>query len=105
MAVIFRLSSISAPGLPSAWSSPAHFGVYAVLAALCVIALWPTTTPWRAVAIAVMISSAYGVTDEIHQAFVPGRIPDVADWGFDTLGALAGALAMVAVLRILSSRR
>jgi VanZ family protein len=30
----------------------------------------------------------------LHQSFVPGRTPDITDWGIDTLGAAAGALAM-----------
>lgn len=41
---------------------------------------------------AVAAASLYGVTDEIHQLFVPGRFCDPADWLVDTLGALTGAL-------------
>ena len=37
----------------------------------------------------------YAVTDELHQLFVPGRLPRVADWAWDTLGAF---LAMAVVL-------
>jgi VanZ family protein len=43
------------------------------------------------VLLAVVLASAYGVTDELHQAFVPGRVPDPADWLVDTAGAYAGA--------------
>lgn len=32
--------------------------------------------------------SLYGVSDEWHQSFVPGREADVLDWVADTLGAL-----------------
>ena len=33
------------------------------------------------------IVSIYGVSDEFHQYFVPGRSCDFLDWGADTLGA------------------
>jgi VanZ family protein len=49
-------------------------------------------------------ASAYGLTDELHQAFVPGRSADVFDWIADTTGALAGALLAFAVLRWWRSR-
>lgn len=32
--------------------------------------------------------SLYGVFDEWHQSFVPGRMSDVNDWLADTMGAL-----------------
>jgi len=35
-----------------------------------------------------IFTSLYGVTDELHQYFVPGRTSDVLDWIADTLGAL-----------------
>ncbi len=41
---------------------------------------------WPAL-LAVLIVSAFGVTDEWHQSFVPGRDCDVFDWLADTLGA------------------
>ena len=34
---------------------------------------------WRAVLAAILISSLYGVSDEYHQLFVPGRSFDVLD--------------------------
>lgn len=42
------------------------------------------------------IASAYGISDELHQSFVPGRDCNVWDWLADTLGAIIGAgLVMV----------
>lgn len=35
-----------------------------------------------------IFTSLYGVTDELHQYFVPGRTSDVLDWTADTIGAL-----------------
>jgi len=40
---------------------------------------------------AIVISSLYGVTDEYHQVFVPGRTFDVLDMAADAFGAAAGA--------------
>ncbi len=44
-----------------------------------------------AVGVAVLISGLYGVCDEVHQVFVPGRLPDVVDAWADLLGAVCGA--------------
>ncbi|MCY3731217.1 MAG: VanZ family protein, partial [Rhodospirillaceae bacterium] len=44
-----------------------------------------------AVLLAVTLTVAYGLTDEIHQAFVPGRTPELRDLAADALGASAGA--------------
>jgi hypothetical protein len=44
---------------------------------------WSKWPAW----LAVLIVSAFGVTDEWHQSFVPGRDCDVFDWLADTAGA------------------
>jgi len=36
----------------------------------------------------IIITFLYGVTDEIHQSFTPGRMPRVYDVAFDTIGAI-----------------
>ncbi len=41
--------------------------------------------------IAFAIASLYGITDEIHQSFVPGREADFWDWLADSSGAWVGA--------------
>ncbi|NUN16681.1 MAG: VanZ family protein [Myxococcales bacterium] len=45
----------------------------------------------RSFGLPVLWVSFYGITDEIHQAFVPGRTADVWDWVADTVGALVCA--------------
>jgi len=37
-----------------------------------------------------IICVLYGISDEVHQLFVPGRIADVGDVLADSLGSLAG---------------
>ena len=49
--------------------------------------------------IAVIISSFYGLLDEIHQSFVPGRSSEFLDWVADSLGAAAGVLLVYYLLK------
>ena len=42
--------------------------------------------------IVILIVSAYGAIDEIHQSFVPGRDASISDWLVDTIGGILGAL-------------
>ncbi|MFA5094187.1 MAG: VanZ family protein [Candidatus Omnitrophota bacterium] len=44
---------------------------------------------FRLLAFAVILTTIYGATDEIHQLFVPGRVSSFIDLFFDFLGALA----------------
>ena len=50
-------------------------------------------------AIAAALSSVYGVTDEFHQIFTPGRSCDLMDWLVDTIAATIGALICYFVLK------
>jgi VanZ family protein len=90
-AFIFVLSS--QPVLPSPASvgdKEAHAFTYGVLAFLCLVGLtgarWRGTTR-RRVAIAFLLAVLYGISDEFHQSFVPGRTPDVLDLAADAAGA------------------
>lgn len=77
-----------------------HAAEYAVLGALVAAAFRLRGRSARnALAWAVAIASAYGISDEVHQYFVPGRSADPFDWMADTLGAAVGAMAALAVLR------
>jgi len=98
MAFIFWLSSQpQLPSVPDYWldavmKKVGHAVLYAVLAGLWWQALVATgLEEARAARWAFVISTLYGVSDEIHQAFVPGRTPRAFDVFMDALGA---ALAM-----------
>ena len=99
-AVIFRLSATPGRDVPP-WIDPqlGHFLMYALLGACLVIPFQRLRRPWVVLLIAVVIASAYGISDEWHQSFVPGRTPDVWDWAIDTAGATAGALLAMWVVR------
>jgi VanZ family protein len=43
---------------------------------------------------AAFFCSLYGISDEFHQSFVPGRSVEVADWLADTSGAVLAQLAL-----------
>jgi VanZ family protein len=88
--LIFTLSSI--PSLDSGlgtWDlvlrKLAHFAEYAILGALLLRAL-------RREPVAVLVGSAYALTDEVHQAFVAGRQGSPLDWAIDTAGVILGVL-------------
>ena len=52
---------------------------------------------WRRALAAVLVATLYGISDEAHQAFVPGRYPDRFDVLADCVGAtLAVTLALAA---------
>lgn len=44
--------------------------------------------------------SIYGLIDEIHQHFTPGRFVSFFDWCCDTIGAVLGSLIFVMVYKI-----
>ncbi|MDR2491693.1 MAG: VanZ family protein [Spirochaetaceae bacterium] len=58
---------------------------------------WPPDVwkkrPLRCALITVLAVSAYGVLDEFHQSFVPGRQVSAFDWAADTVGAVLGCAA------------
>lgn len=71
----------------------AHAGIYA---ALCVswwrVALAAGLSVARAVGLALLLSVAYGASDEWHQSFVAGRSGSEIDVAIDAAGAAAAAL-------------
>lgn len=81
----------------------AHFSEYAFLSVLAILsfsshipATQSASSPDRRVAFnaAVAMSVFYSVTDEIHQAFVPGRGAAIADVLVDSAGVFFGALVI-----------
>jgi len=104
-AVIFGMSSLPGSQVPGRFGTQAHFVEYAILAALLYRALRMHTNPLGAALWAIVLASGYAVTDELHQSFVPMRVPDVADWAVDTAGALTGALLAAGAERLARGHR
>ncbi len=53
---------------------------------------------------AFLIAAAYGITDELHQSFVPGRDCSFWDWLADALGAWTGAYLYLKSENVLKTR-
>jgi len=70
----------------------AHFGAYAVLSALSARAAYPSRRPVRTGVVILAAVAVIGLLDEVHQAWIPGRFTDVADWVADLVGGLIGIL-------------
>ncbi|MFE5319720.1 VanZ family protein [Paenibacillus sp. NPDC056579] len=69
-----------------------HFAAYFVLALTFAWGITGRKLTWGMKALVVLLCLLYGVTDEYHQSFVPGRSPDPLDLRNDGIGA---ALAML----------
>lgn len=95
--VIFRFSALPGSQIPGRFAEVGHFGEYAVLGGVLYLALRVDLDRGKALAIATIAASIYGVSDEFHQHFVMMRTPDISDWGLDTLGATFGATAALAL--------
>jgi VanZ family protein len=104
-AVIFAMSSLHGSQVPSRFGDVGHVIEYVVLGGLVVFALLASLDVRRAAWITLAACWAYAVSDEWHQAFVPGRVPDPLDFTRDAVGAGIGvALALLLLARIARDR-
>ena len=75
-----------------------HLVVYFVLMSLLVLALrLGSDAPQKwAYALSFLLVALYGLSDEYHQSFVPGRTATIVDWIVDLIGA---GIAWIVLLR------
>jgi hypothetical protein len=105
MAVIFALSSRTGdeintmlpffqrlfPGMTDYnWG---HFVSYFILAAALDFGIGPRAERWGVKALIIVLCGLYGVTDELHQSAVGGRMMDAADVRNDCIGAAVWVIA------------
>lgn len=79
-----------------------HFITYFILGALFFRAIGGACRESlisRRVLFAIIFSSLYGISDEIHQSFVIGRKADLFDAATDMLGSICGVLIYRNVVR------
>ena len=93
-ALIFTFSSEALPVTSKFYwkdfvvKKTAHLIEYSVFAMLLFRAFINSGVGRKKAAIyTIIIAIIYGVTDEFHQSFTPGREPRLRDLGFDTIGA------------------
>lgn len=89
--------------MPSFWSADkvVHFFCYGGFAFW--IAFACNIKNIKQIWLPVLIIALWGITDEIHQSFIPYRSASVFDWFFDTLGAVLGSIIYVLIgLRVFS---
>lgn len=81
----------------------AHVIVYAIVALLLLWAAGALSTGWRTglAVLAGIVAFLYGITDEVHQKFVPDRTGQAFDLVWDALGSAIG----VAIGLVLARRR
>lgn len=91
MALIFVQSSLTDAPLPGAVPDKlAHAVGYAVLGGLVTRAMaggFPRPVTWGTAVASFVVTVLYGVSDEWHQSFVPGRTADAWDVLADAAGA------------------
>jgi VanZ family protein len=96
--LIFLASSrsiqVTAPSVPYL-DKCVHFIEYGLF---CTLLCWAISAHLKdgrirkLIFIAIIITALYGITDEVHQLFVPARTGEVSDWLADTAGAAVAGL-------------
>ena len=95
--LIYYLSNQPNPRLPQVIPSSdklLHVAAYVVLGWLWTVALretWVGCTSRAALLSALIFTLGYGLSDEWHQSFVPGRLSSAADVVADMIGGGLGA--------------
>ncbi len=103
--LLFTATSLPTSNLPSVAVSDKikHFSAFFGLSVLLSLTLLYQNKvvlfKKHFLSVSLVISSFYGVLDEIHQSFIPGRNSEFLDWVADSLGAAAGVLLVDYMLK------
>ena len=108
--VIFYLSS--QPGIDTPLLFPGqdklfHLIAFGLLGFLLMGAMKTSSSGYRTMQVWIVVGlvALYGVLDELHQYFVPGRSAEIYDALADAAGGLLGAWSMYYLVRVLVSHR
>lgn len=69
-----------------------EYSIFGILAARALKNSSPGVLNKNFIMLAILITAAYGVSDEFHQIFVPFRVFDVFDLTADLIGGTIGAI-------------
>ena len=108
-ALIYYLSDQPSIDIPPAFpyqDKLLHLAAYFVLGLLSLGAMQPGRTGYRAgqAGLAILLAGLYGLSDELHQRFVPGRHASLADVAADFTGVLLGVGLLFLLMRQYSRR-
>lgn len=102
--ILLLLTSLPSESLPSVkvWDKLEHFLAYLGLgfllnATLIVQDKYPLLKK-HPVLFTLVFGSFYGIMDELHQLFIPGRSCDILDWTADTIGIILGIITINLIL-------
>jgi VanZ family protein len=98
MGIIFYASSLPGRDIPSLFpfqETAYHLSLFLILALFFSRALKNTYTdirPLQAIFFTILFGIVYGITDELHQAFVPDRTVSGWDVIIDGIGSFIGSI-------------
>ena len=101
--VILFVTSVPGSAVPhqlAPYDKVVHFSIYGLFALFLNRDFSQVTSRWRAAFIAIALAVGFGAADEWHQAFIPGRSADPADWRADSIGAAGGAILFALYSRV-----
>lgn len=102
--IVFLLSSLSKPSIPyNIESNFLHYPEYAIFSFLVLRALHfgrKEFVSLKNITYAILITAIFGIFDELHQAFVPERVPELNDLLRDLIGSVIGIILFVLFNRI-----
>ncbi|MBT8121099.1 MAG: VanZ family protein [Gammaproteobacteria bacterium] len=83
-----------------------HVVAYALLGLFCMGALQQSTAGYRPAQLwaVTALTGVYGLLDEYHQSFIPGRFSSLGDVIADLVGGFLGALLVYLLARRLARR-
>lgn len=81
----------------------AHFSIYTLGGILILLHVnLYKIKPNKKVIISWLIGTAYAITDEIHQLFIPGRSGEIRDVCIDSLGVIIGIMIILIIINVLT---
>lgn len=93
---IFYASDGQPAGFTTRWNDYhadklAHLVIFGLLSiSCCRLNLLGKQRPLANALFVIILTSLYGLTDELHQNTTPGRMLELGDWVADTVGAVIG---------------